>query len=149
MGTGTGGSQVGLAERLEALGRELGEREAAHAEGLSEARARAEEIHSQLEAGLEGFRSAAVAVGAPQLVPDLSPVRTDDKHVRSCQLELSRGRHRGIVTVKSRGEVTLVGPFKAGKNEGPCRSFPLAASAEFEEALESFLVSFIEDAATP
>jgi hypothetical protein len=69
--------------------------------------------------------------------------------VRSYQFELSRGRHRAIVTVKSRGEVTLVGPFRAGKTEGPCRSFPLASSQEFEEALARFLVSFVEDAATP
>ena len=61
----------------------------------------------------------------------------------------ARGRHRAIVTVKSRGEVTLVGPFQSGKTEGPCRSFPLAASSEFDAALESFVCSFIEDAATP
>jgi len=69
--------------------------------------------------------------------------------MRAYEFELARGRHRAIVTVKSRGEVTLVGPFRAGKTEGPCRSFPLAPSDEFEEALATFLVAFVEDATTP
>ncbi len=138
-----------LGDRLEALGRELGGREAAHAEGLAAARARAGELREQLESAFERFRSAAADAGSAHLEPQVSAVRIDDKHLRSWQLELSRGRHRAIVTVKSRGEVTLVGPFKTGKNEGPCRSFPLASSDEFEAALSSFVVSFLEDAATP
>lgn len=140
---------MGLGERLEALGRELGEREAAHAEGLARARHRADELRDEVAAALARFHAAAEKAGAPQLDAVASPVRVDDKHVRSYQFELSRGRHRAIVTVKSRGEVTLVGPFRAGKSEGPCRSFPLDASDEFQEALTSFLVAFVEDAATP
>jgi hypothetical protein len=140
---------VDLGERLEAAGRELGTREAAHAEGLAEARARAEQLQGQVADALERFHGAASKAGSEHLAADVSTVRIDDKHVRSYQLELSRGRHRAIVTVKSRGEVTLVGPFKAGKNEGPCRSFPLAPTDEFEEALAGFLVSFVEDATTP
>ena len=138
-----------LGERLEALGRELGEREAEHAVALDAARKRAEELREQVADALQRFQAAAEKAGSPQLAPVVSAVRPDDKHVRSVQLELSRGRHRAIVTVKSRGEVTLVGPFRMGKNEGPCRSFPLAPSAEFEEALAVFLSSFVEDAATP
>jgi hypothetical protein len=140
---------MGLGERLEALGRELGERESAHAEGLSAARERAEALRDQIGAAFSRFHAAASKSGAGHLAPEVASVRIDDKHVRSYQLELSRGRHRGIVTVKSRGEVTLVGPFKAGKSEGPCRSFPLLPSPEFEDALESCLVAFVEDAATP
>ncbi len=140
---------MGLGERLEALGRELGEREAAFAEGLREAWARAEELRAEVADALVRFHAAAEKAGAPHLGLDLSAVRVDDKHVRACEFELSRGRHRAIVTVKSRGEVTLVGPFRAGKQEGPCLSFPLAPSDEFTAAFEGFLASVVEDAATP
>ncbi len=140
---------MGLGERLEALGRELGEREASHAEGRAEAHARAEALREQVADALSRFHAAAAKAGADFLSPQVSDVRVDDKHVRSYQLELSRGRHRAIITVKSRGEVTLVGPFRVGKTEGPCRSFPLPGSDEFEDALSVFLVAFVEDAATP
>jgi hypothetical protein len=140
---------MGLGERLEALGRELGERESSFAENLGRARGRADELRAEVADALVRFHAAAEKAGAPHLVIDVSPVRVDDKHVRSCEFELSRGRHRAVVTVKSRGEVTLVCPFRAGKAEGPCRSFPLAASPEFESAFEAFLAAFIEDAATP
>jgi len=140
---------MGLGERLESLGRELGEREASIADALAQARERAEALRADVAAALARFHAAAGKAGAGHLVLEVSPVRVDDKHVRSCEFELSRGRHRAVVTVKSRGEVTLVGPFRAGKNEGPCRSFPLAPSAEFEAAFEAFLSSFVEDATTP
>ena len=140
---------MGLGERLEDLGRELGEREAEYAEGLADARTRAEELQAQVADAIGRFHAAASKAGASHLAPDVSPVRADDKHVRSCEFELVRGRHRAIVTVKGRGEVTLVGPFRAGKTEGPCRSFPLAPSDEFESALADFLAAFVEDAATP
>ncbi len=140
---------MGLGERLEALGRELGGREAAFAEGLQKARVRAEELRSDVADALARFQAAAEKAGASYLTLDVSPVRVDDKHVRACEFELSRGRYRAIVTVKSRGEVTLVGPFRAGKEEGPCRSFPVAPSDEFAAAFEGFLASFVEDAASP
>jgi hypothetical protein len=140
---------MGLGERLEELGRELGEREAAHAEGFGEARRRAEELRARVADAVGRFHAAASQAGAPHLELSVTPVRLDDKHVRSCEFELCRGRHRAVVTAKSRGEVTLVGPFRVGKPEGPCRSFPLAASDEFDAALERFVCSFIEDAATP
>ena len=140
---------MGLGRRLEELGRELGEREVSHANGLAQARSRTEELHREVSDALGRFHAAADKAGAPHLVLEVSAVRVDDKHLRSYEFELFRGRHRAIVTVKSRGEVTLVGPFRSGKTEGPCRSFPLSPSAEFDEALASFLVSFVEDAATP
>jgi len=51
--------------------------------------------------------------------------------------------------VKCRGEVTLVGPFRLGKAEGPCRSFPIDADAEIERALGDFLCAFVEEATSP
>ncbi len=140
---------MGLGERLEELGRELGEREASHAEGLEQARRRADELRCEVADALQRFHLAASRAGASHLALEVSAVRADDKHLRACEFELVRGSHRAIVTVKSRGEVTLVGPFRTGKAEGPCRSFPLLPSDEFEEAFASFLVAFVEDAATP
>lgn len=140
---------VNLAERLEELGRSLGEREAPHAEGLEQARGRAEKLRGDVAGAIERFHAAAEKAGAPHLEIEVSRVRVDDKHLRSFEFELQRGCHRAIVTVKSRAEVTLVGPFRVGKVEGPCRSFPLAPTGEFDGALADFLAAFVEDAATP
>src|SRR5256885_10926041 len=48
-------------------------------------------------------------------------------------------------TAKSRGDVTFVGPFRSGKTEGPCKSFPIDAREEVSGALVSFLESFLEE----
>ena len=86
---------------------------------------------------------------APQLELTLGEPKVDEKHLHAVQFQLERGRHRAIVTVKSRGEVTLVGPFRSGGTEGPCRSFPVSAETDIEGALENFMLAFIEEAATP
>jgi len=138
-----------LAARLEALGRELGSREAPHRDDLARARAFAEKLRDRVGEGLERFQRAAAAAGAPQLHATVSETRADDKHLRAVQFDLTRGRYRAIVTVKARGEVTLVGPFHAGKVEGPCRTFPIGSTAEIDTALASFLERFLEEAATP
>jgi len=138
-----------LAARLEKLGLSLGEREASHQVGLREARSCLEGLRGSVAAALERFREAVVAAGAPQLRVALSEVRVDDKHLRAVQFDLTRGRYRAIVTARSRGEVTLVGPFHAGKTEGPCLSFPFGAGDDLSAALTSFLERFLEEAATP
>jgi hypothetical protein len=142
-----------LCERLEALGRELAAREAPHRDDLARARAFAEKLRERVADALGRFQRAAAEAGAPQLGATVSATRPDDKHLRAVQFDLARGRYRALVTVKSRGEVTLVGPFHAGKDEGPCRSFPFGgeagSQAEIEAALASFLERFLEDAATP
>jgi len=138
-----------LAARLEKLGLSLGEREAPHQAGLREARTALESLRGSVAAALERFHEAVAAAGAPQLRVALSEVRVDDKHLRAVQFDLTRGRYRAIVTARSRGEVTLVGPFHAGKTEGPCLSFPLGAADDLRAALASFLERFLEEAATP
>jgi hypothetical protein len=142
-------SPTALTARLSTLGRALGEREAEHGAGLERARKCVEELRDEIAAALDAFHRAAATAGAPHLRVDLSPVRTDDKHLRSVEFELSRGRYRAIVTAKSRGDVTFVGPFRTGKTEGPCKSFPIDARDEVSGALASFLESFLEEAATP
>jgi hypothetical protein len=138
-----------LAARLETLGRALGEREAEHAEALEVARGRAEQLREQVAEALDRFHAAAAAAGAPHLRVDLSAIRVDDKHLRAAQFELARGRHRAIVTTKSRRQITLVGPYRFGKAEEPCRSFPFDAGDELEQALAAFLESFLKEAAAP
>ena len=138
-----------LDTRLEALGRSLGQREAAHSEGLEQARKCADELRSRVAKALERFHAAAADAGAPHLRIELSGIRVDDKHLRAVEFDLQRGRHKAIVVAKGRGEVTLVGPFRVGKVEGPCRSFPIDADDELLEALGPFLEAFLEEAAAP
>jgi hypothetical protein len=142
-------SAKALRERLAALGKSLGERERAEGAALAEAWRVAARVHALAAEGVQAFHAGAAAAGAEQLRVELSEPRVDDKHLRSVQFDLRRGRHAAIVTVKSRGDVTLVGPFRAGKVEGPCKSFPFAAEAELEAALGDFLARFLEEAATP
>lgn len=136
-------------ERLAAVGRTLAGRESEHRSGFEEAWKRAEALRQQVAGGLEGYHEAIARAGAPQLEVELGPVHTDEKHVRSVEFALARGRHRALFIVKSRGEVTLVGPFRTGKNEGPCQSVGWDAKAELDAALLPFLESFLEEAATP
>jgi len=137
-----------MAERIGELARRLVEREQANATGLAQARRVAAELHGQVSTALEHFHAATREV-APHLELELGPVRPDEKHLHAVEFDLSRGRHRAIVTVKSRGEVTLVGPFHAGKTEGPCRSFAWDATPEIELALADFLARFIEEGTAP
>lgn len=138
-----------LGARLEALGHSLGAREAEHAEALAAARHCAEQLRERVVEVLERFHDGAKAGGAAHLRVEVGALRVDDKHLRAVEFDLSRGRHRAIVTVKSRGQATFVGPFHRGKTEGPCLSFPIDAPQDIERALGSFLEKFLEEAATP
>lgn len=139
---------MSLDDRLEALAKGIARREAAHAEALEEARAKAELLHGRVARAIARFNEV-VGKQAPHLHVDVTPPRVDDKHLHALEFDLERGRHRAIVTVKSQGEITLVGPFRAGKSEGPCCSFPFSAEEELEAALGDFLERFLEAAAAP
>jgi len=138
-----------LAKRMEAVGRAIGAREASHHDAVEAARERAQQLHETVATALAHFHGAAGSEGAAHLQVVLGEPRLDDKHVRAVEFDARRGRHRVIVTVKSRGEVTLVGPFHQGKTEGPCRTFPFDAEQEIEAALGTFLEAFLEQAFTP
>jgi hypothetical protein len=142
-------SASSLSDRMAQLGKALGEREAAHRDAVSEAWRRAGMLRLEVGAALDAFAKAAARAGAAQLAVQLGDVRTDDKHLRSVQFDMARGRSRAVVTVKSRGEITLVGPFHAGKAEGPCKSFPYGADDELRAALGDFLEKFLAEAANP
>lgn len=139
----------GLEARLAEIGRRIGAREVEHARALGAARSRAEELRAEVERAVAAFHASAAQAGAPQLRVVLGEVRLDDKHARAVQFDLARGRCAGIVTVKSRGEVTLVGPFHRGKAEGPCLTFLFEAEAELHKALGDFLERFLEEASQP
>ena len=139
---------MSLNDRMEAFARNVVDREALHVEDLAKARARADALHAQVSSAIERFNQV-VSESVTGLQVAVTPPRIDDKHLHAIEFDLERGRHRAVVTVKSKGEVTLVGPFKAGKNEGPCRSFPFAEEAELDSALGDFLERFLEEAAAP
>jgi hypothetical protein len=141
--------EADLRTRLSAAGSLLGARETTHRGALEEAQKRCEVLRSLVADAVDAFHAAAADAGAPHLRIEVTPVRLDDKHVRAIAFEVRRGRHAGVVTVKSRGEVTLVGPFRSGKTEGPCRTFPWDARDDIDTALSDFLLRFLEEAATP
>ncbi len=136
-----------IEQRLANLGQSLVDREGAEARNREEARRVAQGLHERVERALKAYHEAVSEV--PFLRVVLSELRLDDKHLHAIEFELERGRHRAIVTIKQRGEVTLVGPFRLGKAEGPCRSFPFSAEGEIEHALGDFLCHFIEAAVSP
>jgi len=142
-------SQSELADRLEQVGHTLGARESRHVAGLQQARRQIGEIRHQVENALKRFHVAVNEAGAPHFRVEISAIRTDEKHLRAVEFDVSRGRHKAIVVAKSRGEITLVGPFRTGKTEGPCKSIPFGSDAELDAALGDFLETFLEEAATP
>ncbi|MDP6981051.1 MAG: hypothetical protein QF570_21020 [Myxococcota bacterium] len=133
-----------MSERLEGIGAGLREREEAEREKLEYAWKRAGEIHGRVEAGLAGF--ARGAGGVEHLAVELSAPRRDDKHFHAVQFDVSRGRHRVIATVKTKGVVTLVGPFKDGDTEGPCKRIDLDDDAAIDAGLEAVLADFLDTA---
>jgi hypothetical protein len=140
---------MGLGDRLEELGQTLGAREADHTAAIGVARAKAEALHASVCDAFARFHAVAEKSGAGHLRVVVGPVQLDEKHLRSIEFDVTRGRYRTVITVKSRGEVTLVGPFRRGGTEGPCRTFPIDADAEIEAALGDVLERFLEEATTP
>ena len=139
---------MNLNDRIEAIAHDVAKRESAHLEAVAEARGKAEELYGHVDAAIRRFNET-VAKNVPYLQVEVSPPRVDDKHLHAVEFNLERGRHRAVITVKSKGVVTLVGPFRTGKKEGPCLSFPVDASAEIADALSDFLVQFLEEATSP
>lgn len=139
---------MNLNDRLEAIAHELAKREASHSEAIGRARLKADELHRRVDTAI-GLFNQALADSVPYLRIEVSSPRIDEKHLHAVEFDLARGRHRAVITVKSKGEVTLVGPFRSGKKEGPCRSFPVDADEEIEDALGDFLENFLQEAASP
>jgi hypothetical protein len=97
---------------------------------------------------IEAFRERAAEIGAPYLGNlEVSPVEPDEKHVDSVQFRVTRGRTEllCIAIAKEPGKIRLVGPFKRGKQEGPCAEAPLRGS-EVEKALEDRIEQLVREA---
>lgn len=141
-----GGIGVKLSEQLAERGRALAARETTVAEPVARARSCSQDLHALVAEALEAFHAACNAGGAGHLRVELSAPRIDDKHVHSVQFDLRRGAHRAIVTVKSKGEVTLVGPFRVGKVEGPCNRFSIDDRPDIEAGLATLLGEFVDQA---
>jgi hypothetical protein len=139
---------LSLNDRIEAIAQDLVKREATHAEAIDRARVKAGELHDQVNSAIVLFNEM-LSDGAPYFRVAVSPIRVDDKHLHAIEFNLERGRHRAVVTVKSKGVVTLVGPFRTGKKEGPCLSFPIDETEDIDDALGEFLERFLEEAASP
>jgi hypothetical protein len=139
---------LNLNDRIGAIADIVAKREATHSEPIARAREKAEELHGRVDSAISLFNQA-VAKSVPYLRVEVTSPRVDDKHLHAVEFDLERGRHRAVITVKSKGEVTLVGPFRAGKKEGPCRSFPVDAEEEINDALGDFLDQFLQEAASP
>ncbi len=139
---------MNLNDRIEAIAHDLAKREAAHSEAMLQAHKKAEELHGKVDSAINRFNQT-LATSVPYLRVEVTPPRVDDKHLHAVEFDLGRGQHRGVITIKSKGEVTFVGPFRIGKKEGPCRSFPVAANEEIDDALGDFLERFLQEAASP
>lgn len=142
-------SEGALRERLCTLAEALAERESEHTAALEQAFAVSHRLHGRVLEAVDAFHSVLAARGLAHLRIRVGEPRMDDKHIRAVQFEISRGRTIALVSVKSRGEVTLVGPFKDGKTEGPCETMPWAHASTLELTLADFLERFIEQAVTP
>ena len=140
---------MALSDELSEIGKRLAARENEEAAKLEHVRTRAAELHARVKAGLQAFELAAKEAGAPHLAVELSDPRIDDKHLHAVQFDVARGRHRVIVTVKSKGAVTLVGPFKDGKEEGPCKQHEIDDDPGIDAGLSKVLAEFLERAFTP
>lgn len=146
---------MSLEERIDAFAKGLIERETRHADEIASAKAKADVLHGCVTDAIDRFNQA-VAADLPHLRIAVTSPRIDGKHLHAFEFDLERGRYRGIVTIKGKGEVTLVGPFRAGKNEGPCRSFPFGTGGgstneadELVDALGDFIERFLEEATAP
>ncbi len=133
-------------DRFEALARELGARDRELAPALADARAAAVELRRHAERAVATFCAAARAQGAEHLTQlHIGPVEPDEKHVDCVQLKLARGRHELVCVANSDGRVTLVGPFRRGKQEGPCADFALRGP-ELLAGFDDRLVALIRTA---
>ena len=139
---------MALNDRIKKIALDLANREQAHRADIDRAHSVADDLHAEVAAAI-GLFNQVVAESVSYLEVDLSATRVDDKHLHAVEFNLERGRHRAVVTVKSKGVVTLVGPFRAGKKEGPCLSFPMDAKEDIDDALGDFLERFLEAAASP
>jgi len=137
------------AQRFRKLAEELAVLDPDLAKRLRRAREAASALRESAAEALAEFRSRAAEVGAPYLANiEVSPVEPDEKHVDAVQFKITRGRLELLCVAIARGEgkMRVVGPFKRGKDEGPCAEAALAGP-EIESLLEERIEALVREAA--
>jgi hypothetical protein len=135
-------------QRFRKLADELAERDPGLAVRLRHARDAARVLRDSAFSAVEAFRQRASEIGAPYLGNiEVSIVEPDEKHIDAVQFRITRGRFEVICVAIARGEgkMRVVGPFKRGKEEGPCAEVPLRGS-EVENLLEERLAALVREA---
>jgi hypothetical protein len=136
------------AERFRKLADELAERDPALTARLANARDAAYALRDSASAAIEAFRKRAAERDAPHLGNiSISPVEPDEKHIDAVQFRIARGRLEVICVAIARGDgkMRVVGPFKRGKEEGPCAEAPLRGG-EVDRLLEERLTALVREA---
>ncbi|MFQ5697375.1 MAG: hypothetical protein ACE5IL_03715 [Myxococcota bacterium] len=135
-----------MANRWDALARELAERDAGLRDDLRRAWESAAALRERVATAVDRFRRAALAAAADHLCDvQVSAVGPDEKHVDCVRFRVSRGRVEALCVAKASGKITLVGPFKRGGKEGPCGDYPLSGP-EVEKALDARIEALIRQA---
>ena len=135
--------------RFKRLADELAARDPGLALRLRDVRDAARGLRELAFVSVEAFRERAAEIGAPYLGNlEVSEVEPDEKHVDCVQFSVRRGRLEVLCIGIARepAKVRLVGPFKRGKEEGPCADAPLRG-AEVEKALADRIEQLMREAA--
>jgi hypothetical protein len=137
------------AQRFRKLAEELAQRDPGLAARLERAREAARALRDSACEAIEAFRKRASELGAPHLGNvEVSVVEPDEKHLDAVQFKVTRGRLEVICVAIARGDgkLRVVGPFKRGKDEGPCAEAPLVG-LEAERLLEARIEALVREAA--
>ncbi|MFI5316148.1 MAG: hypothetical protein ACHQ6T_10625 [Myxococcota bacterium] len=136
-------------QRFRKLAEELAERDPGLSLRLRDARDAARSLRAAAFDAVEAFRQRAAEIGAGYLGNiEVSTVEPDDKHLDAVQFRVSRGRLELLCVAIARGEgkLRLVGPFKRGKDEGPCAEAGLRGP-DVETLLEERIAALLREAA--
>jgi hypothetical protein len=133
---------------LRELARELASRDSGIGDSLATAHAAAVRLRERALAAVEAFRDEAASRDATHLARvEVTGVEPDAKHVDAWQLHVRRGRWEIACIAKARGDITLVGPYKRGKPENPCREVPLDGP-ELERGFDALLLAMLREASS-
>jgi hypothetical protein len=132
--------------RFEELAAELCARDRDLAVALRHAREHLGALREQARTQVAAFVAAVHREGSHHLA-DLAvgPLEPDEKHVDCLQFKVRRGRWEIVAVAKPKGTVTLVGPYRLGKPERPCRDHTLP-SEEAQGGLAELLLALIREA---
>ncbi|MEX2204803.1 MAG: hypothetical protein WEF50_01085 [Myxococcota bacterium] len=134
--------------RFRKLADELASRDPGLTVRLRDVRDAARELREVAFEAVEVYRERAAQIGAPYLGHlEVSAVEPDEKHVDCVQFRVTRGRTELLCIAIAREpvKVRLVGPFKRGKQEGPCADAPLRGP-EVVKALEDRIEQLVREA---